>query len=62
MRFAQNGLYIERYLKCANCGVLIYEARHTHIETEAGLFCSTWCQEWKSTQEARRAKEAAKTR
>src|ERR1700738_152775 len=24
MRFAQNGYYIEKYLKCANCGLLIY--------------------------------------
>ena len=26
MKFSGNGLYIEEYLKCANCGYLIYEA------------------------------------
>ena len=25
MRFAPNHLYIEEYVKCVNCGVLIYE-------------------------------------
>ena len=29
MRFSDNGYYIERYIKCDNCGVLIYD--------EAGL-------------------------
>ena len=24
MRFSDNGYYIERYIKCDNCGVLIY--------------------------------------
>ncbi len=61
MRFAQNGLYIEQYLKCCNCGVLIYEKNHTHIETAEGLFCSAWCQDWKKARDARRAKKAAKT-
>ena len=27
MKFAPNRLYIEEYVKCANCGVLIYEER-----------------------------------
>ena len=26
MRFSKNGYYIEKYLKCLNCGVLIYDA------------------------------------
>jgi len=25
MRFSANGYYIERYVKCANCGLLIYD-------------------------------------
>ena len=24
MRFSDNGFYIEKYMKCANCGMLIY--------------------------------------
>ena len=27
MRFAPNRLYIEEYVKCTNCGVLIYDER-----------------------------------
>ena len=25
MRFSENGYYIEKYVKCANCGLLIYD-------------------------------------
>ena len=25
MRFSANGYYIERYVKCANCGMLVYD-------------------------------------
>lgn len=24
MRFSENGYYVEKYVKCANCGLLIY--------------------------------------
>ena len=24
MRFSENGLYIEKYIKCANCGLLVF--------------------------------------
>ena len=26
MRFSENGLYVEKYIKCANCGLLVYGA------------------------------------
>ncbi len=47
MRFSENGYYIERYVKCANCGLLIYGrgiagARHG----KSALYCSDWCVEW----------------
>ncbi len=47
MRFSENGYYIERYVKCANCGLLIYGpgiagARHG----KSALYCSEWCVEW----------------
>ena len=47
MRLSKNGYYVEKYVKCANCGLLIYDAG---IEVEQGgkaqLFCSDWCIEW----------------
>jgi 5-oxoprolinase (ATP-hydrolysing)/N-methylhydantoinase B len=47
MRFSENGFYVESYVKCANCGLLIYDdglpgQRHG----EAVVFCSPWCVEW----------------
>lgn len=65
MRFAPNHLYIEEYVKCANCGVLIYEKRGVENSnknpdpiTKAGkIYCSQWCLDW---EEARMAKEANK--
>jgi 5-oxoprolinase (ATP-hydrolysing)/N-methylhydantoinase B len=45
MRFSENGYYIEKYVKCANCGLLIYdEGIRAHGEAE--VYCSDWCIEW----------------
>ena len=62
MKFSLNGLYIESYTKCANCGVLIYDAsaedssrRKTH---EGSIYCSQECVDWKLDRDARRAKAA----
>jgi hypothetical protein len=30
MRFSDNGYYIEKYVKCANCGMLVYGKGQTH--------------------------------
>ena len=65
MRFAPNNLYIEEYVKCANCGVLIYEKRgakapdkNPETITKVGkIYCSQWCLNW---EEARATKEAKK--
>jgi hypothetical protein len=50
MKFAPNHLYIEEYVKCTNCGVLIYEegdkAKSTTILNEGKTYCSQWCLEW----------------
>jgi len=48
MRFSANGYYIERYVKCDCCGVLIYDAGIEVSHAAAGklLFCSPWCREW----------------
>lgn len=49
MRFSENGYYIERYVKCDNCGVLIYgEGIRETPDEDATIFCSPWCQEWKA--------------
>ncbi len=58
MRFSDNGYYIERYIKCDNCGVLLYEdSNHNYgiegeVAGEAKLFCSDWCQQWASARAA----------
>jgi len=60
MKFSRNGLYIENYTKCTNCGVLIYEASSkNHVYHEGKIYCSQWCVDWKikrelRTQQARR--------
>ncbi|MBI4697324.1 MAG: hypothetical protein HY749_25230 [Gammaproteobacteria bacterium] len=47
MRFADNGYYIERYVKCDNCGVLIYgDGVSAKIAARDGLYCSAWCVDW----------------
>ncbi|MEM7466092.1 MAG: hypothetical protein AAF387_04340 [Pseudomonadota bacterium] len=49
MKFAHNGYYIEKYIKCDNCGVLIYDdGIAPNAKVFAGeLYCSTWCREWR---------------
>ena len=48
MQFSDNGYYIERYIKCDNCGVLIYDEGgvKADVKGQALLFCSDWCVEW----------------
>lgn len=51
MRFSANGYYIERYVKCDNCGVLIYGPGHAaNVTGVAQLFCSQWCVDWASAR------------
>ncbi|MGD0075966.1 MAG: hypothetical protein ABSD31_16725 [Candidatus Binataceae bacterium] len=58
MKFSQNGLYIERYTKCANCGVLIYEASaKEQVHHEGQIYCSRWCVDWKTKRDERQQKE-----
>jgi hypothetical protein len=62
MRFAPNNLYIEEYVKCANCGVLIYEKRgaknpdkNPETITKAGnIYCSKWCLDWEEARGSRK--------
>lgn len=48
MRFSPNGYYIDRYVKCDCCGVLIYDdgIAVSHPRQGELLFCSAWCREW----------------
>ena len=68
MRFSANGYYIERYVKCANCGLLVYgEGIAGERHGKACVYCSPWCVEWAALrdreegyfQPADRAAEAA---
>ena len=46
MKFSENQYYIEKYIKCDNCGMLIYgEGLKKSIGSKT-LFCSEWCIEW----------------
>jgi N-methylhydantoinase B len=47
MRFSSNGYYVERYVKCDNCGLLIYgDGVTATVADKEGLFCSQWCIDW----------------
>jgi hypothetical protein len=63
MRFAPNHLYIEEYVKCRNCGVLIYEraaaANPEKITNGDRVYCSKWCLDWEEAREAREEAGAA---
>jgi N-methylhydantoinase B len=45
MRFSDNGYYIEKYIKCANCGMLVYGQKRQAAGT-GPVYCSDWCIEW----------------
>src|SRR5262245_65670203 len=52
MRFSENGFYIEKYLKCANCGLLVYGAGvKAQLGGKSCLYCSDWCAEWAARRE-----------
>lgn len=53
MRFSQNGYYIEKHIKCMNCGVLIYD-EGTQVERhgKTRIFCSDWCVQWSALRES----------
>jgi len=53
MRFSANGYYIEKHVKCTNCGVLVYGPG---IEAERNgkpqIFCSDWCVQWSALRDS----------
>ena len=46
MRFSDNKYYIEKYIKCDNCGMLIYGKGLNSKGLPDLLFCSDWCIDW----------------
>ncbi|MEQ8348147.1 MAG: hypothetical protein RIB84_20795 [Sneathiellaceae bacterium] len=55
MKFSANRLYVEQYLKCDNCGILLYEGEPQIADAEAGKkFCSDWCVDWYRTETMKR--------
>ncbi len=47
MKFSANGYYIEKYIKCMNCGLLIYGKGVPGKDgVTSKIFCSQWCVEW----------------
>jgi 5-oxoprolinase (ATP-hydrolysing)/N-methylhydantoinase B len=54
MRFADKRYYIEAYVKCANCGVLVYDEglKVTAADGAEHLYCSSWCRDWAAQREA----------
>ena len=50
MRFSDKGYYIEGYIKCANCGVLVYDT--VAGDDKSTVFCSEWCREWSAARNA----------
>ena len=53
-RVSDKRYYIENYVKCANCGVLVYD-EGVGAQGEAGeaaVYCSAWCVEWAAKRAA----------
>ncbi len=61
MKFAQNRMYVESYLKCRNCGILIFHGsvaeKRDAVTVDGARFCSSWCAEWARARTERRAAE-----
>ncbi|EWY37764.1 hypothetical protein N825_09290 [Skermanella stibiiresistens SB22] len=59
MKFAPNKLYVESYIKCHNCGVLIYEAKRPEAVMKGEeIYCSQWCVDWEEDRTKRHAAAA----
>jgi N-methylhydantoinase B len=51
MRMSPEGYYVERYVKCDNCGLLIY-GDGLPSTTRKALFCTDWCVAWDAKRQA----------
>ena len=53
MRFSANGYYIEKHIKCMNCGVLIYDdGVPAERNGKPQIFCSDWCVQWSALRDS----------
>ena len=53
MRFSRTGYYIEQYVKCSNCGELIYDTKkHPPRGGNQSVFCSDWCAKWRQLRDS----------
>jgi hypothetical protein len=63
MKFAPNRMYIEKYNKCPNCGLLLYEKPESGapetVVHDGKTYCSAWCVDWEDDRKKRRATEIA---
>lgn len=50
MKMSENGYYVEKYLKCANCGMLVYGDGVRTGKGPKGLYCSDWCVQWEGAK------------
>jgi len=56
VKYSANGLYVEEYRKCINCGELVYDEGLFFTDedgTRIGPFSSAWDMEWYKGREAR---------
>ncbi len=51
MRFADKRYYVEAYIKCATCGVLIYDDGVPDAAAER-IYCAEWCRQWAARRAA----------
>ncbi len=52
MRFSENGYYIEKYVKCGNCGLLVYGPGIPGTRRgKKVVFCGDWCVQWAALTE-----------
>jgi 5-oxoprolinase (ATP-hydrolysing)/N-methylhydantoinase B len=49
MRFSDRRYYVEAYVKCANCGVLVYDEGLKG--GDGTLYCSDWCRAWAAARD-----------
>ncbi|OBR46279.1 hydantoinase B/oxoprolinase family protein [Paraburkholderia tropica] len=49
MRFSENGYFIEKYIKCANCGKLIY-GEPPVVTASNKTYCGDWCETWQAAR------------
>lgn len=52
MRMSANGYYVEKYVKCSCCGLLVYgQGIKGQRHGKAAIYCSPWCVEWASLRD-----------